>query len=802
MSTFDRTRKRDPVDRAVVDEIRLYAEELRGTVLEFEWENRNAPSTANFVFGWEGDHVSFFQCVGENWEPESIKSSIVPPDTLRGLRHLREIWTRGYTADLSWLGTLEGLQKIEIDMPDDEKKFPASWDCASTLQSIALRFLGITSIRFVPDSIRGLQETRRIIIMSGVEQSVDLPDWLGSFPHLERLALYGGFISIPHSVVETGLPFIEDRYVERGIIVRGVTLEKGDVGMYLSNDRDLLKAFYSGEQVAAGEAIRECKVIFLGDGGAGKSSLIERMMYDRFELGKLPTDGMRVIPWDTELDGRPFRLRFLDFGGQEIMHAMHRCFLSDHTVYVVVCSSRDTTEINSVVIRWLEQVRSYAPGCPVILALNKADEIPGISVDETTLRERYPSLRKVLKTSAKDGPASEFFAGRLYDAIMDEVPACVQNLQGNKGMLAVKRTLEDMRTKEKRPYITSEQYQDLCVKNGVEGKKLQRSMLEWFRDLGVAYFYEREAWDRSLESLRVLDPVWLTNGIYRLILRTEKKVKNGILSHDDIRETLATPYKGDAEEDLVYNAEETEFVLHVMRMFQISHEMEDGLELIPMLMQVDKPRSATRIPRADALHLRWKGTFLPNNLIHRLTIQKFPELDRSCMWSRGARSKSGDCTAQAQMDDDKSLDLYIWGGDAAGRRIYLDNFRQRIGTILKELNLWDTTEEQICCIINDKEGELPYKTVLFAYQNGDEKILLQDILEYASPEKILRMVDDPKKWSRWTPRPDPDPPSPKDDAETWNLNLQNVLLVFLIVVALVLIATGTPLRDLIPFLNG
>ena len=54
---------------------------------------------------------------------------------------------------------------------------------------------------------------------------------------------------------------------------------------------------------------------------------------------------------------------------------------------------------------------------------------------------------------------------------------------------------------------------------------LQYNMLSWFRELGVAYFYESKEIDERLESIRVLKPEWLTNGIYRLILRVGEENK-------------------------------------------------------------------------------------------------------------------------------------------------------------------------------------------------------------------------------------------------------------------------------------
>lgn len=417
---FDVNRTRDPADRAAVDEIRRYAEERGATVEEFEWTGWNTPGGANFIVGWDGNFVVFFACAGR-------ERSIVPPEALKKLEHLHIVWiSNNYHADLSWLGELERLTNIRIlSMPEKEEWFPASWRCAATLQELNLYYQG-HSITYIPESIRELKALQKIEFYEN-RRVLSLPNWLGDFPELRILRLYGLFTSMPYSVVKTGLPFTIDAKAKRGVIFDRVTLTEQDISMFLNNNRTLIEAYYQDEQVEEGAAIRECKVIFLGDGGAGKTSLIKRIMYNDFQLGESTTEGVRIIPWDTKLDAKPFRLRFMDFGGQEIMHSMHRCFLSNHTVYVVVCSVRDDIERKAAVVRWLEQVKSYAPDCPVILALNKADENSRISVDETALMERYPALKKVLKTSAAAKEGSPFFAKFLYDAIMEQVPSCVQD---------------------------------------------------------------------------------------------------------------------------------------------------------------------------------------------------------------------------------------------------------------------------------------------------------------------------------------------------------------------------------------
>ena len=105
--------------------------------------------------------------------------------------------------------------------------------------------------------------------------------------------------------------------------------------------------------------------------------------------------------------------------------------------------------------------------------------------------------------------------------------------------------------------------------------------MNWFRDLGVAYFYEPKKLDTLVKSVRVLNPAWLTNGIYRLILRTPN---NGFLSHDMIKDTLRAAHENDVLPDLIYKPTETEYILHVMEIFEISHDMGNGTEMIPLKM--------------------------------------------------------------------------------------------------------------------------------------------------------------------------------------------------------------------------
>lgn len=698
-------------EREAVLVIRKYVEEHKCTFKEYygiRSGESKFESTANFCVCWNGDTVAKFFI---------HNSPIAPPDEIKWLKNLRLMSVNQIDGDLLWLQKIECLKRLDIIIRNDQ--LPEIWTCSTTLQELHLWYVGKQRYQTIPSSFRNFRQLRYLSISTS-SFPIELPTWFHELVNLKRINLRNCHIkSIPYSLIQTGLPFILDSTIARrrdGIFLSGVNLEEGDLSLF-SQPRVVIEQYYKGSK----STVQECKVIFLGDSEAGKSSLIERILHDTFEEGTLPTDGIQTSKWSTTIEGAPFCLRILDFGGQEIMHAMHRCFLSLHTVYVVVCASRNDSEIDRTATRWLENVKTFAPECPVILVLNKEDLNRHASVNERDLRHVNPFLRCVIKTSAKRNGDRGVLD--LIKEIQETVPACVNKIEANADMLGVKQDLEMM----ERDYISYDEYLNICVKHNIMESSLQDGMLNWFKDLGVAYSYPTD-----LQEVQVLDPEWLTNGIYRLILHTPE---SGFLSHKIIRETLRSKNSRDSMPEKIYTVQETEFILHVMRTFEISHKMKNGIEIIPMKMTKTPSKEVDDFPKDDALHLRWKASFLPINLIHRLIIRKIDELDKNCVWRTGGIFRGYQCVAMAEMHE-TTLDLYVNGTQE--QRQYMQEFRKEIQRILDELNI--KAEEVICCKIDGQEGQIPYEDVMQQWLDGMKIIYIPGIKKYRSPAQLLHEI--------------------------------------------------------------
>ena len=260
-------------------------------------------------------------------------------------------------------------------------------------------------------------------------------------------------------------------------------------------------------------------------------------MGEPFDKNRPSTDGIKINNWQPEcFDGK---LRFWDFGGQEIMHSMHRCFLTERCVYVVVLNGRENDFIDRKALHWLDTVQSFAPGSPIIIAINKSDRMPYTSIAINSLSSKFPNViynNKFINTSADTGLGVQ----ELMDSIVD----CVSNSDGyqhyfNKNMMEVKDNIEAI----KDFYIQNDEYVKLCHAAGIDSPKIQIDLLKWFKDLGVSFYYKDKPGKEarpSMEEYTVLKPEWLTNGIYRLINRAGED--NGRISHRDIHKILDTIY--------------------------------------------------------------------------------------------------------------------------------------------------------------------------------------------------------------------------------------------------------------------
>jgi len=87
----------------------------------------------------------------------------------------------------------------------------------------------------------------------------------------------------------------------------------------------------------------EAKLLIVGEGGTGKSSLLRALRNETFDPTLSTTHGIEVGQLKLAHPNQPqedITLNTWDFGGQQIYHATHQFFLTHRSLYLVIWNAR------------------------------------------------------------------------------------------------------------------------------------------------------------------------------------------------------------------------------------------------------------------------------------------------------------------------------------------------------------------------------------------------------------------------------------------------------------------------------
>lgn len=143
------------------------------------------------------------------------------------------------------------------------------------------------------------------------------------------------------------------------------------------------------------------KVIFLGESGVGKTSIIVRRRYGKFNYGMAPTIGVGYEQIDEQFDGHIVQLYLWDTAGQEQFNSVVPYYCREARVAVIVASLTDASSIKEL-DKWNRLCDESNDHPFVIVAINKIDIAP-----EETLNSVRDQIQEKFNTfffvSAKSG---------------------------------------------------------------------------------------------------------------------------------------------------------------------------------------------------------------------------------------------------------------------------------------------------------------------------------------------------------------------------------------------------------------
>lgn len=401
----------------------------------------------------------------------------------------------------------------------------------------------------------------------------------------------------------------EDEDKRNGIYVENCPLTNPPPEIVKRGNEAILN--YFAERAKGGvDHLYEAKMLIVGEGGAGKTSLLTRL----YQPDKpLPTEqdstkGIAIHKHEFPLkNGRTFRLNVWDFGGQQIYHATHQFFLTHRSLYVLLDDTRkDYKSVSDEGFKyWLDLIEVFGGHSPTLIFQNeksgrsKSIDFDGIQRQYNNVKERYAGNLEDPHAAEKVREGIEYYASHLGH-IGEELPA---------RWLKVREEIEKLAAQQ--PYATVQKYYEVYRKH-IEFDETKALLLSrYFHDLGVFLHFQD---DLLLKRTVILQNEWATDAVFRILDDEAVKKKRGRFDEKD----CARLWK-----DSAYAPMHPE-LLALMKNFELCYELRDSSPptwLAPQLLPPAKPKELVDWAKAEDLVLRYKYEFLPKGVISRLTVR-------------------------------------------------------------------------------------------------------------------------------------------------------------------------------------
>jgi len=459
-------------------------------------------------------------------------------------------------------------------------------------------------------------------------------------------------------LIKKGIPVTLKEYGS-GINLYENPITKPPIEIVKQGNKAILRYFKDLEESGT-DQIYEAKLLLIGEGGAGKTTLCRKLFDPNAKLPEEEKDRTRGIDihplyFDVPgLAGKKFRLNIWDFAGQGKYQSAHSFFYTHRSLYILV----DDTRTNNVddayrmhYNNWLQTAELFGGKSPLLVLHNEKKGCVRTGFSLGGFQEHYPFVHGELfrinlgggdTDKIKDLKSQIERQALALPHIGDTVP---------KTWVQVREAIETERAAH--PYISAERYRTCCAEARITDPDRQSDLSRYFHDLGVFLHFQ----DNPLLKHDVfLQNQWVTDAVYKILDDAQiAEVQRGRFDKKDLVRLWHESTYRDRRDEL----------LELMRQFELCYQVQDTQTYIaPQLLPGDVP---TYDLGADLpLQLKYEYGFMPKGLLCRLIVRLHRHIAQrqSAVWSSGAVLER----AGSQADIMESLDRRTISIRATGLR--------------------------------------------------------------------------------------------------------------------------------------
>lgn len=617
------------------------------------------------------------------------------------------LWGNRLTTIPSEISELKNLNKLHLG-GNQLAILPSEVGKLTELKSLGLDNLGFTAF---PSEITQLINLKTLYFENN--NLTALPPKIAQLTNLQVLDLKGNPLRTPPpEIVERGTADILDFMRDLG---------RGSVMRY------------------------EAKLIILGEGGTGKSSLLRSLRGEGFVEGLATTHGIAVKAYEfghPEKEEERIRLNVWDFGGQQIYHTTHQFFMTQRSLYLLVWNARGDTA-QARLDEWLRNIQVLAPEAPVLLVGTHVEGRP-LDFNYARYKEAYPQVVGAVGVSNREGTGIEDLKAIIA---REAVNLPLMEQEWPKSWVDAEKELDDMRDY----YLTLADYTRACTAQGVTARIAESALGGYLHDLGKMLYFQD---DDMLADFVVLKPNWLTRAISR-VLDDEMVLHNdGLLPHADFSRIWDVDEHGKPYPRHLYPR-----FLRLMERFLISFRLESDTpnqqathSLVPLRLPHTPPTMPlweAVLPDAPRIQMRFRlRNFVPPGIMSWFIVLTHT-YTQGLHWREGVRLHYNEHQAEVVLNP-SSRELWLRVRGPAPSNFF--NILQHTinERILKRffIGLQYTRQVPCTCHLARDEGENreacpyfhDYERLVKRIKRGILKAECGDSFEYVSVPELLEGI--------------------------------------------------------------
>ncbi|MEN8906590.1 MAG: COR domain-containing protein [Clostridiales bacterium] len=524
-----------------------------------------------------------------SFEGNSISESF---ENIENLKSLKQLWfdNNGLTAIPKSFKKLTNLEILTLD----ENNINTGFEVLGELKNLKCLLIDNNNMETIPISFINLKNLEIITlnknnIKSGFKYLCSLknlkelwlddnyltkiPDSIGMLENLEHLSLrYNDLEYLPIDIDKLkNLKHLDisDNYIDElpesitnlknlnHININGNELLDPPTSIALKGI-ERIKNYFMNERIK----MSICKMVVIGEGGAGKTSLLDSILGKPFNPMLESTHGINIetlkIPMEEMNDN--LELIIWDFGGQDIYHATHQFYLTENSLFVLVWNSRIGYE-GGKVNKWIETISALSPSATIIVVathcMDRAVDIP-----KSSIKRKYPH-NKILFYEVDN--TTNHGISKFINCI--KVEAASKKYVGIGRPKSWIKTIKAINNLDEK-YIEKRQLFKL-FKNCKVDKGCYEALSKYLHFIGeILYFPEEELMDTI-----IVKPEWLSRYIAMVLDSEEVSNESGFLKNDLIKILW---------KDLSYDMRNK--CIRIMEKFDLSYRVYDDKGILKSLI--------------------------------------------------------------------------------------------------------------------------------------------------------------------------------------------------------------------------